>query len=124
MSTLDHHLNNLGGPTSPMLHTKDQYHGPYGSGENFEGTFATYRHCDHLGHVTKTIKTYFRSIILRSLNINFSSIGPVVSEKRMFENNDNNYRLANGRQNHWYTISSSMSLQLRWAKERQDCLSL
>ena len=43
-----------------------------------------------------------------------SSIGLVVSEEKMFENVDG--RRTDGRRSHWYTISSPMSLRLRWAK--------
>ena len=49
---------------------------------------------------------------------NLSLIGPVVSEK-MFENVDGRTtdgRWTDGRRSHWYTISSPMSLRLRWAK--------
>ena len=45
-----------------------------------------------------------------------SSIGPVVSEEKMFENVDGrrtDRRTDAGRQSHWYTISSPMSLWLR-----------
>ena len=44
-----------------------------------------------------------------------SSIGPVVSEEKMFENVDGRLMdgRMDGRQSHWYTISSPMSLQLR-----------
>ena len=38
-----------------------------------------------------------------------SSIGPVVSEEKMFENVDG--RRTDGRRSHWYTISSPMSLR-------------
>ena len=46
-----------------------------------------------------------------------SSIGPVVSEKKMFENvdrrrtTDDRQRSDDGRWSHWYTISSPMSLR-------------
>ena len=45
-----------------------------------------------------------------------SSIGPVVTEEKMFENVDGR-RTDAGRRSHWYTISSPMSLRLRWAKK-------
>ena len=54
-----------------------------------------------------------------------SSIGPVVSEEKMFENVDGQ-RTDDGRRSHWYTISSPMSLRLRWAKKKEKyilCLS-
>ena len=47
-----------------------------------------------------------------------SSIGPVISEEKMFENVDrrrttDGRRMDDGPQSHWYTISSPMSLQLK-----------
>ena len=50
---------------------------------------------------------------------NLSSIGPVVSEEKMFENVDGRTDdgRTDGRRSHWYTISSPMSLRLRWAKK-------
>ena len=45
--------------------------------------FTIYRHSGHLGHVTWTIWTNFRSRILRSL-WNLSLIGPLIS-KKMFD---------------------------------------
>ena len=47
---------------------------------------------------------------------NLSSIGPVVSGEKMFENVGG--RTTDGRQSDWYTISSPMSLRLRWANKR------
>ena len=46
------------------------------------------------------------------------SIGLVVSEEKMFENVDG--RRTDGRRSHWYTISSPMNLQLRWAKKSTE----
>ena len=51
-----------------------------------------------------------------------SSIGPVVSEEKMFENVDGRRTTDGrtpdaGRRSHWYTISSPMSLRLRWANK-------
>ena len=48
-----------------------QGHGPSGSGEDFLRVFTIYRHGGHLGHVTRTILTYFRSRVLRSLHMKF-----------------------------------------------------
>ena len=48
---------------------------------------------------------------LRSLHMNLSLIGLVVSEEMMFENVDG--RTTDGRRSDWYTISSPMSLRLR-----------
>ena len=99
-----------------MLHTKSQGHRPSGSGEeDFLSVFTIYGRGGHLGHVTKTIITNFRSPILRSLHMRL--IGPVVSEEKMFENVDGRRttdgRTDAGRRSHWYTISSPMSLRLR-----------
>ena len=55
-----------------MLHTKSQGHRPSGSGEeDFLRVFTIYGHGGHLGHVTKTIWTNFRSPILRSLHMKY-----------------------------------------------------
>ena len=59
--------------------------------------------------VTKTSWTNFSSRAIWNLSL----IGPVVSEEKMFENVD-------GRQSDWYTISSPMSLRLRWANNTND----
>ena len=48
-----------------------------------------------------------------------SSIGPVVSEEKMFENVDGR-RTDDGRRSHWYTISSPMSLRLRLANNKES----
>ena len=47
---------------------------------------------------------------------NLSSIGPVVSEEKVFENVDG--QMDAGRRSHWYTNSSPRSLRLRWAKNQ------
>ena len=55
-----------------MLHTKSQGHLPSGSGEeDFKRVFTIYGHGGHLGHVTRTIWTNFRSRVLRSLYMKF-----------------------------------------------------
>ena len=46
---------------------------------------------------------------------NLSLIGQLFSEEKMFENVDG--RTPDGRRSDWYTISSPMSLRLRWAKK-------
>ena len=100
---------NLVGPTSPMLHTKF-----FWFWRRFLKGFNIYGRGGLLGHVTSTIWTNFRSRILRSHHMwNLSLIGQVVSEK-FFENVDE--RMDDGRRSDWYTISSPMSLRLRWAK--------
>ena len=48
---------------------------------------------------------------------NLSSIGPVVSEEKMFENVDEKRRTDTRRRSHWYAISSPPSLRLRWANK-------
>ena len=54
-----------------MLHAKFQNHRPSGSGEDFKKVFAIYCHGGHLGHVTWTIYTNFRSPFLRMLKLKF-----------------------------------------------------
>ena len=71
-----------------MLHAKSQGHQPSGSGEDLYSVFTIYGHGRHLGDVTRTICTNFGPPILRSLHMNSSLIGPVVSVKKKFENVD------------------------------------
>ena len=52
-----------------MLHTKFHGNRPAGSGEDF--FFTIYGHGGHLGHVTWTIYTNFRSPFPRRLHIKF-----------------------------------------------------
>ena len=60
-----------------MLHTKSQGHRPPGSGEeDFLRVFTIYGRGGHLGHVTKTIWTNFRSPILRSLHMKYEFSWP------------------------------------------------
>ena len=54
-----------------MLHDKFQNYRPSGSGEDFFLVFAIYSHGGHLGHVTWTIYTNFRSHFLRILYVKF-----------------------------------------------------
>ena len=55
-----------------MLHTKSQGHRPSGSGEeDFQRVFTIYGRGGHLGHVTRTICTIFRSGVPRSLHMKF-----------------------------------------------------
>ena len=98
-----------------MLHTKSQGHRPPGSGEeDFKRVFTIYGHGGHLGHVTRTFWTNFRSPILRSLHMKFEFNWP-----SGFRGEDvwKWWRTDNGRQSHWYTNSSPRSLRLRWAKK-------
>ena len=115
---------NLVGSTTPMLHTKSQGHRPSGSGEeDFLRVFTIYGRGGHLGHVTKTIWTNFRSPTLRSLHMKYEFNWPVVSEEKMFENVDGR-RTDDGLRSHWYTISSPMSLRLRWAKKKNQTTTI
>ena len=58
---------------SLMIYVKFQNHRPSSSGENiFLKAFAIYRYGGHLGHVTCTIYTNFRSPFLRMLLMKFS----------------------------------------------------
>ena len=55
-----------------MLHAKFKNQRPSGSGEiGFVKVFAIYSHGGHLGHVTLTIYTNFRSPFLRMLHMKF-----------------------------------------------------
>ena len=55
-----------------MLYTKSQGHRPSGSGEeDFLKVFTIYGRGGHLGHVTKTVWTNFRSPILRRLHMKY-----------------------------------------------------
>ena len=55
-----------------MLHTKFQGHRPFGSGEeDFFKVFTIYGHGGHLGHVTWTSLTNFRSPIPWRLHMKF-----------------------------------------------------
>ena len=111
---------NLVGPTSPMLHTKSQGHWPSGSGvEDFLRVFTIYGHGGHLGHVTRTIWTNFRSRVLRSLHMKFEFNWPSgFREEDVWKCWRTDGRRMDGRRSDWYTISSPMSLRLRWAKKQ------
>ena len=97
-----------------MLHTKFRENRPAGSGkEDFGRVFTIYGHGGHLGHVTQMPQTKFRSPYPRRLHINLALIGQAVCEKKLFEHCE---RTTDGRRrtpDHWYTISSPMSLRLR-----------
>ena len=55
----------------PWLHTKPQGHWPFGSGEDFLRVFTIYGRGGHLGHVTQTPRTNFRSPIPLRLHMKF-----------------------------------------------------
>ena len=70
-----------------MLHTKFHGNRPAGSGmEDFLRSFTIYGRGGHLGHVTWTIYTNFRSPFPRRPHINLALIGQAISEEKMFEN--------------------------------------
>ena len=103
-----------------MLHTKSQGHRPSGSGEeDFLRVFTIYGRGGHLGHVTKTIWTNFPSPILRSLHMKYEFNWPSSFRGedvwKCWQTTDDRRRTDDGRRSHWYTISSPMSLRLRWA---------
>ena len=55
-----------------MLHTKFRENRPVGSGEeDFWRVFTIYGRGDHLGHVTRMLRTKFRSPYPRTLYIKF-----------------------------------------------------
>ena len=108
-----------------MLHTKSQGYRPSGSGEeDFLRVFTIYGRGGHLGHVTKTIWTNFRSPILRSLHMKYKFNWPSSFRGedvwKCWRTTDDGRRTDGrtdaGRRSHCYTISSPMSLRLRWAK--------
>ena len=80
-----------------MLHTKPQGHWLFGSGEEaFWRVFTKYGRGGHLGHVTQTPRTTFIPASHWGSIWNFALIGPVVLEKKIFENGG---RMDNGRTN-------------------------
>ena len=70
----------------------------------------------HLGHVTRTIWTNFRSRVLRSLHMKFEFNWPSgFRGEDVWKSWRMDWRQTDVRRSHWYTISSPMSLRLRWA---------
>ena len=62
-----------------MLHAKFQNHRAFRSAEKvFFNVFAIYSHGGHLGHVTWTIYSNFRSAVLRMLHMTFGYDWPNV----------------------------------------------
>ena len=100
-----------------MLHTKFRENRPAGSGEeDFGRVFTIYGRGGHLGHVTWTIYTNFRSPFPRRLHIKFLAlIGQAVSEEKMFENVDDGRRRTDRRTpDPWvsYKLTSEPSAQV------------
>ena len=60
-----------------MLHTKPQGHWPFGSGEDFLRVFTIYGRGGHLGHVTQTPQTNFRSHNALRLHMKFGFDWPI-----------------------------------------------
>ena len=114
-STKDHHLNKLGRPHIPNA----TYQVPRSSAfwswrRRFLMFFTIYGHGGHLGHVSRTIWTNFRSFIIRSLHKKFEFNWPSgFREEDVWKC----WRTDDGCRSHWYTNSSPRSLQLRWAKK-------
>ena len=71
-----------------MLHTKFHDIGPLVRKKKILKGFTLYWHGGHLGHVTWTPRTNFRSPIPWMLHMKFNFIGPVVLEENIFENVD------------------------------------
>ena len=70
-----------------MLHIKPQGHWPFGSGEeDFWRVFTIYGRGGHLGHVTQTPWTNFRSPIPLRLHTKFGFDRQSGLEKNIFEN--------------------------------------
>ena len=61
--------------------------------------FTIYGHVGHLGHVTRTIWTNFRSPILRSLHMKFEFNWPRFQKRRCLK-----MLTEDGRRSHWYTL--------------------
>ena len=70
--------------------------------------------------MTRTIWTNFRSRVLRSLHIKFEFNWPSGFREDVWKC----WQTTDGRRSHWYTISSPMSLRLRWAKKSADNKSI
>ena len=109
-----------------MLHKKSQGHRPSGSGEeDFLRVFTIYGRGGHLGHVTKNVRTNFRSPILRSLHMKYEFNWPCSFRGedvwKCWRTTDgrrtDGRRTDDGRRSHWYTISSPMILRLTWANK-------
>ena len=81
-------------------------------------SFTIYRLWGHLSHVTITIYINFDKPIIRSLHMKFEFNWPSGFRGedvwKCWRTPDGR---TDGRRSHWYTISSAMSLGLKWAKK-------
>ena len=106
-----------------MLHTKFRENRglPVSGEEDFWRIFTIYGPGGHLGHVTQMPRTNFRSPYPRRLHIKFGFDWPSgFGEEDVWNcerRTTDDGRTTDGRTpDHWYTISSPLSLWLRWAK--------
>ena len=105
-----------------MLHTKFHENRPAGSGEeDFWRVFTIYGHGGHLGHVTQMPRTKYRSPYPRRLHIKFGfdRASGFWEEDVWALWTDDGRTTDDVRRtpDHGYTISSPMSLRLRWANK-------
>ena len=113
---------NYDGLESTMLHIKFRGNRSTGSGEeDFWMIFTIYGRGGHLGHVTQMPRTKFRSPYPRRLHIKFGFDRPSGFWEDVWALWTTDGRTTDGRTDgrrtpdHGYTISSPMSLRLRWA---------
>ena len=120
---------NYDGLESPVLHAKFGGNRSAGSGEeDFWRVFTIYGRGGHLGHVTQMPRTNFRSPYPMRLHIKFgfnwsSSFREedVLNCERRTTDDGRRRTTTDGRTpDHGYTISSPLSLRLRWAKKPED----
>ena len=104
---------------SPMLHTKFRGSRPAGSRvEDFWRVFTIYGRGGHLGHVTQMPRTNFCFPNPRRLHIRFGFDWPIGFREEDVWNCERRTTTTDGRTpDHEYTISSPLSLRLRWAKK-------
>ena len=104
-----------------MLHTKFRENRPASSGEeDFWRVFIIYGRGSHLGHVTQMPRTNFCSPNPRRLHIKFDFVWPSGFREEDVWNCERRTTTTDGRTPvHGYTISSPLSLRLRWAKMPQ-----
>ena len=102
-----------------MLHTKFRGNLPDRSGEeDFWRVFTIYGRGGHLGHVTQMPRTNFPSPYPKRLHIKFGFDWPSGFREEDVWNCERRRTTTDGRTpDHGYTISSPLSLRLRWAKK-------